>query len=162
MPIPLLQPPASIPASVSSEVSPAPIATRFVAHVVDFCCVFGAAVWLAKVSTLVLLAFHARGFTGGARRAHFLAAYDYSVSMMLVASLAVLGAAYFVAVPHHFGRTPGMALFGLRFRAVPTVRQLVFRFLGCVAGYWIVPSLTGLIDGQFPADRLSGTQVVRE
>jgi len=162
MPIPYLQPSVSVSVLTSAEAAPAPIASRFAAHLVDFCSVLGAATWLAKVSTVVLLSMHSRGLTGGARRAHFLAAYDYSVGLMMVGSLGLFATLYFVALPLLFRRTPGMALFGLRFRAPPSPRQLAYRLLGCVASYWIVPSLPGLIDGNFPADRLSGTQIVKD
>lgn len=177
MPFPLeeLSPPRSelrvvVPPAAARATSA--LVPRVLAHLLDLALVQGVSLYCAKFFAVALISFHAGAIGGSGRRATplFLEAYETSRTQLFAAAFAAIAVAYFVGMPMVTGRTFGMGLFGLRVRGATgepaSMRQLLFRFLGCALTYATggLLAVTGLRhrDGKFFQDQWSGTCVTHD
>ena len=144
---------------------------RAFAHFIDACVVNGLSVYSAKVFSVILLSLHAHAIndTGRMTSPVFQEAFAYSSGQLFAASFASLALLYFVGLPLATGRTLGLGLLGLRLGgdngAVPTLRQLSLRLIGCGANYatgGLLCVSLGRRDGRFFQDMISETRVVRD
>jgi len=181
MPIPVMQQdlsspePRSIPrlVQVSAAVAihkPA-IYSRILAHIVDGCVLAGFSVYIAKIFSVLLIAFHGNAInsSGSIAAGLFRQAFNHSSSHLFAASFAATSVLYFIGLPLIFGRTPGQGIFGLRTLGdqgeAPTLRNLSYRlaaiaFTYCTAGLICVVGLRQR-DGRFFHDIVSGSSVFR-
>lgn len=144
---------------------------RAVAHAIDLLVVLGFSTYVAKLFSLLLVAFHMSEIKVAGKFAGrlFRDVFSYGQGQLMFVAFVTLACVYFVGFGRWQGRTPGMGLLGLRFEDErglrPGVRALFLRLLGCgviymTGGIFWLQSLKGL-DRPILHDTMSGTRVVK-
>ncbi len=144
---------------------------RAVAHCLDLFVVQGFSLYASKFATLALLSGHMEAIqdTGRLAGGIFREALNFGNSQVFVACFGLFTLIYFVGMPHVFGRTLGLGIFGLKLEneqggrpdfGALTVRLATYVFSWVSLGLVFAVGLRRR-DGRFLHDQWSGTRITK-